>query len=225
MESVVSAPLKARRAGIAALAATAVLWAGFSVAHLLTTRDFIASEQWLISKDGGYAEYFQYALMIASAAALLRLYAIQREALFAVIAFILGYLFVDDAFQLHEQAGVVYALAGAPGLIANMSAEHFGELVYLSILGAAMLAFLISAAMRAKPYAQQAALIIGVLVSAIGFCSVFVDALHAVTGFSPLGFLEDSGEILAMGLIASYCVLLSAQFPAADPNAAPRPAG
>ena len=209
--SIFNAPPHARKAGLFALAVFLPVWLGLSIAHLFATRGYIASPQWMMSTDGGYAELFQYALMILSASAFFFLFITRRELLFLLIACGLIYLFTDDAMMLHENAGAAYGAAGLSSFLPKVSAAQFGEFVYLFVVGAAILVTLYVAAQNAAAYARPAGFFVGVLILCLGLCSAVLDGLKEAVEISPFGYLEDSGEVFFAVLIAAYTVFFVAQ--------------
>ncbi len=210
---VLGAPPVARRRGLAGLALLLVFWVGFSLAHLLQTRGFLDSEAWRLSKDGGYAEYFEYALLLVSSGAFFALFRRHRETLYLVIALILAYIAADNALGLHEAAGRFYEDAGLTSPIPHVRPSHFGQFLFLGAAGFILLAGLFLAARKAGAQTRSAAWVVAILIVGIGLFSAVVDTISDWLVSSELAYLEDSGELLMMVLVAAYSLFLAATRP------------
>ena len=124
-------------------------------AHLLYLFGVLQSEKFLLSSERGYAEFVQYGFALIGAAAFLLLAAQQRRYAYVIPAMILAYVFIDDAFQLHEQAGHLLAPFINLTPFPHIPSNHVAEAIYLSAAGVISLACLGAAALRADASAQR----------------------------------------------------------------------
>jgi len=209
--SILHSSAHARRTGVISLGTFLFIWAAFSGAHLLQMRGYLASEQWLLFTDGGYAEYFEHILLLIASVAFLKLFLRSRDTAYAVIAVILVYITADNALRLHEIVGEHYAAAGFGAPLSRLLPKQYGEVLFLGAAGAILLTALFLAARKAVAPARQAAWIIAALILCIGLFSAVIDTVGGMAGIWQLVFLEDCGEFFTIALIAAYAMFLTAK--------------
>ncbi len=120
---------------------------GFFVIHALSVfawaRHWVGADDiqpWLISTDGGWAEWFMYFNWSASIGLLLLVWLRQRRSFELGLALIFALVLADDSIQLHERIGAAFvaALRLQPGI--GLRAQDFGELLTWAVLGIAIAA-------------------------------------------------------------------------------------
>lgn len=201
--------VSARALGFKCLCAFLVTAALFAGAHLLHPAPPFESEKWLMTYDRGFAEYFQYALILLAAALVALVYWGKRSSVAALIAATLVYLFADDAFQIHEKAGYAIAETGLFEAFRPIGQSHVGEFVFLLSVGGILLSALFLAARRQSETIKAVAIVYAALFVFHGVFAVLVDAVHAITHAPLLGFVEDGGELVITCLIAGFSVFLA----------------
>lgn len=190
----------------------------FVILHLLYRyTGTISSGLYSLSRDRGYAEFFQYTKELWVTALLLAIALKRRKALFAVLALVFFFLLVDDAFQFHE--GVGQLLAGLFNLPAGLGLESkdIGELVVFAVgsvliaLAVAIFYFLADSGTRATTR-----YLIGLLLF-FGAFGVVVDLIHSMITYIHLArvvtIIEETGEMLVMSVITWYVFRLNAAQP------------
>ncbi|MEN8260835.1 MAG: hypothetical protein ABFS02_09660 [Pseudomonadota bacterium] len=178
----------------------------FVFLHVFYNIHLLRDPLFSMTKDGGYAEMYQY-IKEYWIVLLLGIMAIKNsKMIYFTWSALFAYLLIDDSLRVHEQFGnfVVeyFGFQPAFGLRAQDFAElsvsmFFGALLFLSIGGAYYLSD-----NKAKEISKHLVILIGVLV----FFGVFVDMLHSMIpwGRRIFAMIEDGGEMLAMSLIVWY---------------------
>ncbi len=188
--------------GVAAFAGIAIALTG----HVLLRSDFLISERFSIYHDRGYPEYFQYTLAIIAGLSFLYVALTKRRLAYLVPAGIMGYLFIDDAFQIHERAGAFIASDKTIIEPAGLNSIHMAEMLYLSIAGIVFLGVLLIAWLHAEEKVRFDLVIFTIALFFAGVFGIIFDALSAVTHIRLFGFAEDSGEMLSVALLSIFAV-------------------
>jgi hypothetical protein len=169
-----------------------------------------------IGTDRGYAEIYQYIkffwIIIVFA------YVNKSTKSLSYVSWILVFTFFlcDDAFSLHENAGLYFAKIFYFNLPFNVKLDDFGEIVFWAIIGIFLLIILARAYLHGSHTFKKVSIDISLFVIAFVFFGVVVDLLHSsielwkVLSFG-LGTVEDGGELVVASLILWYVFLLALQ--------------
>ena len=167
----------------------------------------LASPLFSLETDRGYAEVFQYIQEFWVVGLLLLTFRTTKNAGYVVWAMLFGFMFFDDAAQIHERLGIRVAQVLPLPNTFGLRPQDFGELIVSAALGLGFLSG-IALCYRKSPGAfRTSSQNLLTLLLAIVFFGVVMDALHVAlhTPDNPLfllGMIEDGGEMIA---IARQC--------------------
>ncbi|MGC1306839.1 MAG: hypothetical protein WA885_06390 [Phormidesmis sp.] len=157
--------------------------------------DFLGSKDLLaISKDGGYAEQFQYIQLAAIILLLCLLAKAKKSVLIGGWAVVFLILLADDQLRIHEVLGGRLAEWLSLQPMFNLRAKDFGELMVFSLWGVISVAILaVTGWIDRSAIAKQISK--GLLLSLLGlaFFGGFFDMLHIAVqnAWSLSGIYED----------------------------------
>lgn len=161
--------------------------------------------QFFISKDEGFGEYLEYALLAATAVMLALLWRRSGAGIYLVNALLFAYLTADDSLQFHERFGHMVAPAMPQGT--PLPPNDYGEVLLFGLVGVMWLVSLLFALRRADLRPATHALILAVGVVGAGFFGILADAVtswghksQALIEFE--AWFEDGGEFLM--IIATF---------------------
>ena len=175
---------------------------------------------WCLEQDGGVGEIFQYAkeLWIVLLFTLLAVRRFQLNHLTWAVLF--GYLFVDDALQLHEKAGEMVARASTSETIAGLRAEDVGELTVYIVFGLLAVLLISATLLRSNAETKTVCLRFVIIMGLLFATAVLADLVHSrisnicdafgipegikIVLYYGLGIVEDGGELLVMSLAGAY---------------------
>ena len=187
----------------------------------------LVNQRWNGDLDRSYIELFGYVKLLAATALLFYVWVTRRVAVYGVWMVVLFVLVADDAFLWHERVG--NQLDGALGLpeISALRGQDLGELLFFAGVALVLGSLLVGAYLRAPSAAKRFSRVLFGLVLLLAFFAVVVDLFHVVAAQADseklvvdlLGFVETSGELLAMMLLY-VTVLAVRRAPRADPAAA-----
>lgn len=162
----------------------------------------------LIDREGGIAEHFQYIKSLWIAVAFLGVAIARSERAFAVWAALFGYFMLDDSGEFHERLGLLIAELFRYPTVFGLRPRDLGELTLAAVFGTVLLSLLLTAYVRGSPTFRQASKATVAILGLFAFFSVGVDAMHIMWGptleFDFLILIEDGGEMVAMSAIAAY---------------------
>jgi hypothetical protein len=181
----------------------------FVVMHILyLNTDLLPSSLYSLSRDRGYAEFFQYTKELWIAILLFLLGIKQRRALYCVFSFLFLYFLVDDSVEFHEGFGgqLVDFFNLQPAL--GLRAVDWGELLVSVVFG---LLFVISIALFYVLSDLTGRRIAIYLIGMIAILAVFGVALDMLGilithsgAKSALILIEEAGEMLVMSVITWF---------------------
>jgi hypothetical protein len=185
----------------------------FVAIHLVHKHStLLANDLYSLSKDGGYAEVFQYVKIYWIVIMLFALWSRTRERVYPAWMLLYGYLLCDDALQIHERVGGAIARSWGYGDAFSLEAKDFGELTLSAAFGVAFLALISMTYLRSTHAARNASKDLALLFGILVFFGVGVDMLHTaveVPYVKPLlGVLEDGGEMFAVSVVCWYVLKL-----------------
>lgn len=166
-----------------------------------------------VRHDRGFPELFQYGKEISIAWFFYQAFAAARQRVFAVLAGLFAFFFLDDSFKYHETAGglLVEAHRYVPFLasLLNVRPQDVGEILSLGLPLGVLAVALVPCYRRASADARSTTIRAGILVGLLVFFGVFVDLLDRMPGYRHLSVLEDVGEMVAMSMLFVFAASLS----------------
>lgn len=179
-----------------------------AVIHVVIMAFWDAPNFWRVDMDGSYAEAYQY-VKYFWVIVLLAVCARQNRT-WAIAAWIPLYVFLmaDDALMLHEIAGVWYSWRPwAVGVIVGPQAT--GELIAIALAGIVLAIPILFAYLRGDRRIRWLHQTMIVLIAALLFFAVFVDAFHSFFVDvrlldRALGFVEDAGEMVVLSVVVLF---------------------
>lgn len=173
---------------------------------------FLQSELWVIDRDGGFPEIYQY-LKAAFAAALFgSLFVKQRRAAYLAWFSAFLYVLVDDLFQLHETFGNFLLVNFSLPTIWKIESFLYVEALLWGAVGLLLMSLITYAYIR-DPNMRVLSRRLLYLFALLFLFAGLADAAHAFVDRygSSLSYargiavtLEDGGEMLAMSVLATY---------------------
>jgi len=202
------------------LAVSVVLILGVDVlliaADVLQRNHVLSDSRFLVTRERGFGEIFQYAKAAAAAVLLAGLAVRRRSATALLWAALLTFVAFDDSLQVHERAGRVLAAALPLPAIGSARPNHLGELLFFASAGFAAAIVFACVWLRADPADRRISRLLVWSFGALAVCAAGLDAVSAVTHDTALGpvfaVLEEGGEMLALtALFSSVLYLVSAR--------------
>ena len=164
----------------------------------------------LVDHDGGYSEYYQYLKEYWIAVALLAVFWLTKEKVYAVWGMLFLYLLLDDALQIHEAVGDAAARYWSDSGALGLRIQDFGELAVSAAVGGifalAVLYYYHQGGNEIRRVSQN----LGLMLVALAFFGIAIDLLYAVyfEQIRGLALLEDGGEMVIMSVLAYYALQL-----------------
>ena len=181
----------------------------FIILHLLHKfTPLLPSSLFSLTRDLGYAEYYQYCKELCIILLLLALAVRLRRLLYVTYAGLFVYFLLDDYFQIHETAGKSLANFVLLQSKFGLRAQDFGELAVFAFIGLIFailigLAHYASDAPTRKFSTQLLILILLLAVFGVVFDMLEISTNHPV--LNPLfNIIDDGGELLVMSVIAAF---------------------
>lgn len=193
-------PSETRKVFLALLALDAIL----IMIHSLHVRyDVPGSGLWLISRDRGIPEIFQYGKEAAIIVLLVACYRHRRSLIYLAWAVTFCYFLADDAFEVHETAGGRLAEGLGLGQPFGIEGRDAGQILVSASAGLLLVgAIALATNNDHSPARFLTWRLIPVLV-ALGFFGVVADAIDAI---DILGLVEDGGEMVTMTVAVAIVV-------------------
>lgn len=211
-----------RLSGRYVLAAALVLGAldivliGLFIGHALAVKHGwqtpLSSSYFNINRDGGLAEWFEYAKSGAAALALIACARTVGSRAFGVLAGLHIWIAADNSLRLHEQLGGLIGEALFRGdVLGLIPARDAGQVVFHGLVLAAASALLWLTARREPPTLWPTLGVLFMATISAGFFGVVVDAYHAsslsegISGWV-LILIEDGGETIMLSLACALSI-------------------
>jgi hypothetical protein len=157
--------------------------------------------RWLkAGSDGSLPEIACYLLAVATAWLLYQSWRLSGVRVFLAMAALFVFIAIDDSLTYHENRGEIVAekleLTGALGL----DADDVGELIAWGFAGVVLAVPILFSLRQPVPHVLGVAGVFLVSLGAIVFFEAGIDILQVSTGSWLMGYLEDSGVMLPIGL-------------------------
>lgn len=177
---------------------------GFLILHATHVRfDVPDSELWLISRDRGFPELFQYLKEASIVALTVQLFRARGSLVYLAWAVAFTYLLLDDSLEIHETVGDWVAEGLGFGTILGIEARDLGQVLVSASAGAVLLGFAAVATLRDRSPARALSAQLGLIIVALAFFGVVTDVIDAIDLF---GIVEDGGEMAAMSFAVGATV-------------------
>jgi hypothetical protein len=178
----------------------------FIILHILNLyTGLLNSSLYLLTRDRGYAEFFQYTKELWIAVLFLILGIKKKQGIFYVFSLLFLYLLIDDSFEIHENLGRVIAdiLNIQPWI--GLRAVDFGELIVSGLFGLLFLTALILFSILSDQISRQIALYMVIFFVLLAFFGVVMDMVAVMVDHRSttrvMEIIEEGGEMLVMSVI------------------------
>jgi hypothetical protein len=176
------------------------------------------SSYWLIGQDRSFGESFQYFKEFWLFCSFAILTKIRSERSYLALSLLFLYLFVDDAFFIHERVGELIAKRLNFQAAIGLRSVDFGEMIVNAIAGLFFVSVIGCAYKFGSQRFRSVCKRIAVLVGCLAFFGVVVDELSIMVSNSPLRpikgafeLAEDGGEMIVMSVLCWYGISLLRQ--------------
>ncbi len=153
------------------------------------------SGMWLISRDRGFPEIWQYVKEAAIVALLLTCYRRRRSPVTLAWAVAFAYFLVDDSLEIHETLGDVLAAALDLGTPFGIEGRDVGQILVSGSVGLVLVIAVAVTTMTDRSPDRALTMRLLPVLAAIGFFGVVADVIDVI---DVLGLVEDGGEMAAM---------------------------
>jgi hypothetical protein len=188
----------------------------FILLHILNLYTVLLnSSLYMLTRDRGYAEFFQYTKELWIAVLFLILGIKRKQGIFYVFSLLFLYLLIDDSFEIHENLGQVIAEIFNFQPWIGLRAVDFGELIVYAVYGLLFFTALILFFILSDQLGRQIALYMAIFFVLLAFFVVVMDMVavmvdHRGTAWV-LEIIEEGGEMLVISLITWFVYRLNYQ--------------
>jgi hypothetical protein len=181
----------------------------FIILHILNLyTGLLNSSLYMLTRDRGYAEFFQYTKELWITVMFLILGIKKKQGIFYVFSLLFLYLLIDDSFEIHENFGRVIADIFNIQPWMGLRAVDFGELIVSGLFGLLFLTALILFFILSDQISRQIALYMVMFFVLLGFFGVVMDMVAVMVGqrgtTRVLEMIEEGGEMLVMSVITWF---------------------
>lgn len=162
-----------------------------------------------LSVDNGLAEFFQYAKALFAAGMTGVVAWRTRETIYLGWCLLFAYIFVDDAFMLHERGGRAFVNWFGIESAFRLRAQDFGEAIVFGLAGIVCFGVIGLACLSASRIARLRSLVLAVLIGGLVGAGVALDFLGIRLSSAFLGGAEDFAEMLILSAIASVALVFA----------------
>jgi hypothetical protein len=167
-----------------------------------------------IQRDRGYPEIYQYIKFFCVIILLFNLSLKNRSLHYIPWVLLFLYFLVDESIHIHERGGSFIKAFFNFTPPFGLRLQDYGELAITASLGTLLFLPLVWAYRKGSQIFRKISLDIGFLVLGLVFFGVVVDMIHEVVNFGYviyfiMGFVEESGEMIAASLVLWYIFLLN----------------
>ena len=170
--------------------------------HRLWLQD-VLSDRFSLANEASAGELYQNGKELILAGIAVALAITRPDRLYTSWAILFTYLFLDDAFEIHEQVGAVIGHRLASGPVFGLSPEHFGELLYAGVIGAVLVTAVVAAWPASTRAARRFSLLLAGAIAALAAFGVVADTIQVLVDPNGawhyrLGILDDGGELITI---------------------------
>jgi hypothetical protein len=181
----------------------------FIILHILHVyTGLLPDSLYSLSRDRGYAEFFQYTKELWIAVLFLALAIRQRKPVYLIFSFLFLYFLIDDSFEFHEQTGSLLAETLHLEPLFGLRSVDMGELAVSIFFGGLFFTAIGITYALSAPGERKISTQVILLIVIMAIFGVLLDMLEIMTehpGLSELlKILEEGGEMLVMSVITWF---------------------
>jgi hypothetical protein len=181
----------------------------FIILHILHVyTGLLPDSLYSLSRDRGYAEFFQYTKELWIAVLFLGLTIHQRKPVYLIFSFLFLYFLIDDSFEFHEQTGSLMADTLHLEPLFGLRSVDMGELAVYAIFGGLFFAAIGITYAMSPPGERKISTQVILLIVIMAIFGVLLDMFEIITehpGLSELlKIIEEGGEMLVMSVITWF---------------------
>jgi hypothetical protein len=186
----------------------------------------ILGSRWDIGRDRSYAEMFGYLKTMLIVFLLISIPRVWKRPIYVAFILIFAFVLLDDAFQVHERFGLLFAEAFDPQPFGGLRPIDLGELLIWTMVGVPLLAATAFAVVRSpKDDRGNGLLLLGALAVLALFAGVIDMAHVALSGAfwgadDVFAVIEDGGEQLTLSLTCGLAILIRRDVRGREPRPA-----
>ena len=162
-----------------------------------------------VSVDNGLAEFFQYAKALCAAGMMAAVAWRTRETIYLGWCLLFSYIFVDDAFLLHERGGRTFVKLFGIDSAFHLRAQDFGEAIVFGIAAIVCFGVIALACPGASRTARRRSLVLAALIAALAGAGIALDFLGISLSSAFLGGAEDFAEMLILSVTATVALVMA----------------
>ena len=181
----------------------------FIILHILNLyTGLLNSSLYMLTRDRGYAEFFQYTKEFWIAVMFLILGIKKKQGIYFVFSLLFVYLLIDDSFEIHENFGRLIAEFFNIQPWIGLRAVDFGELIVSAVFGVLFLTALILFFILSDQITRRIALYMSIFMVLLAFFGVVMDMVVVMVDHRRttrvLEIIEEGGEMLVMSVITWF---------------------
>lgn len=173
---------------------------------------YLASDRWLIERDRGFPEFFQYFKAIFAATLLLGLAARYRSAVYTAWGLVFSYVLIDDAFELHEAFGHLLLATLELPVVPGVGGYLYVEALLWGVVGSLLAGVAGYGRLRnhaGRRLSRQLACLFALFFLFAGVADAahaYVDTLSTRPSYllGAVTILEDGGEMVVLSVTAAW---------------------
>ncbi|NKI26584.1 hypothetical protein HCG49_08415 [Arenibacter sp. 6A1] len=175
--------------------------------------DWSASMLFLVNRDGGYPEIFQYFKYLLVLGAIVYFFIKDKAYNYFSWFLLFVMLLLDDSLKFHERFGtwVVEQFNYQPAF--GFRAQDLGELTYVALFGSLLLISMVIGFHRGNEEYKKKNIDLGLLFVLFLFFGIVIDMMHVLIGGGRymqliMVILEDGGEMFSLSFLTWYFFFL-----------------
>ena len=189
----------------------------FILIHMINVHtDLLNSSLYLLSRDRGFAEFFQYAKELWIAILFLMLAIKQKSGIFYVFSLLFIYFLIDDSLEVHENFGRLLSEIFQFQSLLGIRGVDIGELLVSGVFGLLFVTAIVLFFLLSDEITRRIAHYLFVLLGLLVIFGVLMDMLEVMAPTPTLSgillVIEEGGEMIVMSVITWFVFRLKAPF-------------
>ena len=186
----------------------------------------ILGSRWDIGRDRSYAEMFGYLKIMLILFLLISIPRVWKRPIYLAFILIFAFVLVDDAFQVHERFGLLFAEAFDVQPFGGLRPRDPGELLVWTMVGVPLLAAAVFAIVRSPKEDRGNGLLLLGAVAVLALFAGVIDMAHVVLRGAFWGaddvfaVIEDGGEQFTLSLTCGLAILIRRDVRGREPRPA-----